>query len=47
MNLKIYKSTQKDMSDEPSYERRKSKNDKRAKRRQRVYKKGGKFRSEK
>ncbi len=33
------------MSDDPSYERRKSKNDKRAKRRYRVYKKGGRGRS--
>ncbi len=32
------------MSDEPNYGQRKSKNDKRAKRRDRVYKRGGKFR---
>ena len=32
------------MSDEPNYGTRKSKNDKRAKRRVRVYKRGGKFR---
>ena len=34
------------MSDDASYGKRKSKNDKKAKRRYRVYKKGGKFRSE-
>ena len=33
------------MYDEPSYERRKSKRDKKMKRRYRVYKKGGKERS--
>lgn len=33
------------MSDEPHYERRKSKGDKRAKRRDRVYKKGGRDRT--
>ncbi len=33
------------MNDEPSYEKRKSKRDKKMKRRYRVYKKGGKERS--
>tara|TARA_Y100000034_G_C6870167_1_gene397165 strand:- start:1540 stop:1650 length:111 start_codon:yes stop_codon:yes gene_type:complete len=33
------------MSDDVSYGKRKSKNDKKAKRRHRVYKRGGKFRS--
>lgn len=34
------------MSDEPDYGKRKSKNDGKAKRRFRIYKKGGKFRSQ-